>query len=139
MRLFLDTNVLLDILLEREAFVVDSTLVFQQCVDGRNEGLFCALSACNIVYILRNRFPREQIRAKVLKMAELLRMTDTAAAEVKAALSCESSDFEDEVQLRSAIAAGADVIVTRDKDGFVNSPIPVMTPPEFLGQLEQSQ
>lgn len=135
MRLFLDTNVLLDVLLEREGFVADSARVFHHCVDGAHEGVFCALSACNIVYILRNRFPSRQIRDKVLKMAELLHMTDTAAEAVRASLSCDGIDFEDEVQLRSAKAAGADVIVTRDKDGFTNADIPVMTPTEFLDSL----
>jgi len=43
-----------------------------------------------------------------------------------------TNDFEDEVQYRAALAAHADILVTRDKDGFVNATMPVMTPAEFL-------
>lgn len=45
-----------------------------------------------------------------------------------------TDDFEDEVQYRSALAARADIIVTRDKTGFGNAEIPVMTPAEFLSK-----
>lgn len=46
-----------------------------------------------------------------------------------------AEDFEDEVQYRAALAAGADIIVTRDKPGFVNAAIPVMSPTELLRSI----
>jgi predicted nucleic acid-binding protein len=84
------------------------------------------------VYILRNQFAGEVLRNQVLALGSILDMLDTRAAEVKAALAGTDSDFEDAVQRICAEDNGADVIVTRDKDGFVNATIPVMTPAEFL-------
>jgi predicted nucleic acid-binding protein len=84
------------------------------------------------VYILRNQFAGEVLRNQVLALGSILDMLDTRAAEVKAALAGTDGDFEDAVQRICAEDNGADVIVTRDKDGFVNATIPVMTPAEFL-------
>ena len=84
------------------------------------------------MYILRNQFAGEVLRNQVLALGSILEMLDTRAAEVKAALAGTDGDFEDAVQLICAEDNGADVIVTRDKDGFVNATIPVMTPAEFL-------
>ena len=132
MKLFFDTNVLLDVLQQREGFVADSATVLSKCVAGVHTGMFSALSACNMVYILHHRFSREWISAEIQKLAEILEMHDTRAAEVKAALAGDDSDFEDAVQRICAEDNGADVIITRDKDGFANATIPVLTPTDFL-------
>ena len=100
-------------------------------------GCFSSLSACNIVYILRNQFDDEVLRNQVLALGSILEMLDTRAAEVKAALASGNRDFEDAVQCICAEDNGADVIITRDKDGFVNATIPVMTPGEFLLQFNK--
>jgi predicted nucleic acid-binding protein len=63
-------------------------------------------------------------------------MFDTRAAEVKAALAGADSDFEDAVQRICAEENGVDVIITRDKSGFADAKIPVMTPTEFLNKIE---
>ena len=53
-------------------------------------------------------------------------------ADIKANLGADHPDFEDSLQIAVALSWGADVIVTRDKTGFVNSPIKVLSPAEFL-------
>jgi len=130
---FLDTNVLIDFLTARGSFGPNARAIVRMC-NGSNSlrGCFSSLSACNIVYILRNQFASELLRNQVLALGSILEMIDTRAAEVKAALAGADSDFEDAVQRICAENNGADVIVTRDKDGFVNATIPVMTPVEFL-------
>ena len=132
MKVFFDTNVLLDVLQQRAGFVVDSSKTLSLCAAGIHQGTFSALSACNMVYILHGYFSRDWIMAEILKLSTILELLDTRAAEVKAALASGDSDFEDAVQRICAEDNGADVIVTRDKDGFVNATIPVMTPAEFL-------
>ena len=139
MKLFFDTNVLLDILQVREKFVVDSSKVFSKCALGVHGGMFSSLSACNMVYVSRRYFSQEQVQSMVLTMSKTIRLLDTRAEEVAVALSGISTDFEDEVQRLCAENNGADVIITRDKDGFTNASIPVMTPTEFLDWQEQDQ
>lgn len=70
------------------------------------------------------------------KVASLIGLLPIDPADIKANLGAEHPDFEDSLQIAAATAWGADVIVTRDKDGFANSPIKVLTPTEFLSGLD---
>ena len=54
-------------------------------------------------------------------------------------LGADHPDFEDTLQIAAAKEWGADVIVTRDRDGFANSPVKVMTPAEFLNAFVEDQ
>ena len=87
MTVFLDTNVLIDFLTARGSFGPNARAIVRMC-NGSNSlrGCFSSLSACNIVYILRNHFAGEVLRNQVLALGSILEMIDTRAAEVKAAL-----------------------------------------------------
>lgn len=133
MRIFFDTNVLLDVLLFRAPHAEHSAKVLSLCAAGGAQGIFSALSACDMVYILRRSgLPEADAKSKVLKLAIDVGMTDVDAASVKDALREESPDFEDAVQMLCAMSNHADMIITRDKTGFLNAKIPVLTPTEFL-------
>ena len=137
MTAFLDTNVLIDFLTARGSFGPNARAVVE-IYNGSNSvsGCFSSLSACDIVYILRNHFTGEVLRNQILALGSILEMFDTRAAEVKAALAGADSDFEDAVQRICAEDNGVDVIITRDKSGFADAKIPVMTPTEFLNKIE---
>ena len=137
MKVFLDTNVLIDFLTARGPFGPNARAIVRMC-NGSNSvrGCFSSLSACDIAYILRNQFPYEVLWGQILALGSILEMLDTRAAEVKAALAGDDVDFEDAVQRICAVENGADFIITRDKDGFVNATIPVMSPTEFLDKFE---
>ena len=55
MRLFLDTNVILDIFMRREPFYAASAQVVYLCESGKHIGSITTLTACNVVYALRKR------------------------------------------------------------------------------------
>ena len=140
MKIFLDTNILIDFLTAREPFGPDACAIIRKCAgDNLVRGCFSSLSACDIVYILRNCFDVDELRKQVFALGSILEMLDTRATEVKTALSSDEDDFEDTVQRLCAENNGADVIITRDKYGFTNASIPVMTPTEFLDWQEQDQ
>ena len=133
MRIFFDTNVLLDVLLFRTPHAEHSAKVLSLCAAGGAYGIFSVLSACNMVYILRrNGLSEAAAKSKVLELAMTIGMADVDSASVKDALRGDSSDFEDSVQALCAVNNRANVIVTRDKTGFVSAKIPVLTPTEFL-------
>ena len=87
------------------------------------------------MYVLRKYLSQIAARDILYRLTNVFSMLDTTAENVAAALIGNNIDFEDEVQLQCAESWGADVIVTRDKDGFRNSSIKVMTPAEFLKDL----
>ena len=104
-------------------------------MDG-NEGAFSSLSACDAVYILGRAVGRKQAESFVKRMVSMVGLVTLQAESVRRNLGEEHPDFEDSVQISCAQEWGADVIVTRDKAGFANSPIKVMTPSELLDSVE---
>ena len=132
MKIFLDTNVLLDYLLDRSPFADDAEEVVGVCTENGNLGAFSTLTACNMVYIMSKAIPRKDAEALVLQVAKLIGMTVVETEDIKSNLGAEHPDFEDAVQISAAVRWGADVIITRDKRGFTGSPLKVMTPAEFL-------
>lgn len=135
MKIFVDTNVIIDYLADRAPFADDAEAVVDVCVSDGNEGAITGLSACNAVYILGRTIGRREAELIVKKVASLFCFLPIDPAVIKANLGAEHPDFEDSLQIAAATAWGADVIVTRDRDGFANSPIKVLTPAEFLSSL----
>ena len=132
MRVFLDTNVLLDVLGDRRPFVGQAKPIWLLVERGRIEGLVSALSFSNVFYILR-KYAGAQTALASLRQ---LRATFTAVAcdqgVIDRALASDFGDFEDAVQYFSARAADAACIVTRDPGHFVACSIPVLSPAQFL-------
>lgn len=133
MKLFFDTNVLLDVLLNRAQFVVSSKAALALCAKGQHQGCFSALSACDMVYILgRCGLSGDEARKAVCTLSEVVEMLPIKPELVRAALVANARDFEDMVQQLSAKEYGADIILTRNKSDFFDSEVAVMTPTEFL-------
>ncbi len=132
MKLFFDTNVVLDLLAGREPFFRDSCRVHSLCARGIHEGLVADFTFCTIAYVLRREKTVEEMRKTLRGIQDILSVVPVGPRAITDAIAFFRGDFEDEVQLRAALAAGADAILTRDKVGFANATIPVMTPTEFL-------
>jgi predicted nucleic acid-binding protein len=132
MRLFLDTNILLDVFLNRGG-KASSLQVLQQCVMPGNEGWIAWHTLSNAFYIVR-RETKSLAEAKRFA-SELLLWCNVATVgtpEAQAAEAMGLSDIEDAMQIAAARACVADAIITRNTPDFVSSPIPVMTPEEWL-------
>ena len=135
MKVLIDTNVILDVLCNREEFVVDSLRVFQCCETQRITGYISALSIPNIVYIMRKELDPEQIKeilhtlTMVFSVAELRETGLLKAAELVFA------DYEDAIQSACAARVRADYIVTRNGKDFADSPVPAISPADLLKRL----
>ena len=136
MKVFFDTNVLLDLVAERRPFLDDSREAISLGLTDGVEGMAADLTFCTVAYVMRSLLQEDRLRIVLRTLLKYVSVVPVGAKAISDAIENFASDFEDEVQLRSAIAAGADVIVTRDKDGFVNSTIPVLTPTEFLDKMD---
>ncbi len=132
MNVFLDTNVLLDVLTERKGFYRDSFRVWTLAEQGKIRAMVSVISFSNIYYIAQKVAGRRTAD-------RLLRMVRDTFAPVafdeqilNQAIDAELRDFEDAIQFFTAQRAGADTIVTRNPRHFPTGDIPVQTPAEFL-------
>ena len=134
MKIFLDTNVLLDIFMRREPYYDASAQVVYACERGQFTGGFTTLSACNIVYALRKQLGSAQTIEAIRRLVGIIEPIGTSVASLLQSLENPQTDFEDTVQSKCALEWNADSIITRDKSGFASCTIPVLTPSDFLLQ-----
>ena len=132
MRLFLDVNVLLDVLLSRQPFVDDSERVLNLCAKKVFDGCCSGLTICNLMYILRKHCTIDIARRCMIDFSTYVNVVDVKSTSIANALHSSNPDFEDAVQARCAVECGADAIITRDKTGFEDADIPAYTPTELL-------
>ena len=132
MRLWIDTNVLLDVLCDRPGFADDAAKIWKLCEIGEAEGYISTLSVLNIAYILRKELPEESIRPVLQKLMLLFSVADLKAEDVARAAKLPFRDYEDAVQAAGAARIKADYIVTRNGKDYADSRVPVVSPAEFL-------
>lgn len=136
MRVLVDTNIILDFLLEREPFFQVADLLFQEINAGRVVGNVTATTLTDILYIARKHTRSvEQARQAILETLTVMVICPVNRAILEAAFVSGLADFEDAIQVFCAIEQGLDAILTRDAKGFLNSSIPVLSIPELLRRL----
>lgn len=136
MKAYIDTNILVDLVLSREEWLSDAQRVFALGYAGEVRLVVSALSFVNTVYLARKyKFPADKVYSTLRLIAEFVEVADLGGMNVIEMLSSDWKDYEDATQYRSAIDVGADCIVTRDKKDFQKSEMPVFTATEFFSQL----
>ena len=139
MRVLIDTNIILDFLLQREPFFQNAELLFQAIDQGQVIGYVTATTLTDIFYISRRHTRSvEQARQAVSETLTAMVICPVDRAVLELAFDSGLADFEDAVQIFSAVVEGLDAIVTRDVQGFLNSPVPpVLSVQELLQQVKQ--
>lgn len=136
MNVFLDTNVVIDFMGEREGFFADASAIFSMIADGTIKASTSALTIVNCAYILKKAFNSDLMLDKVEALCQLLEVTPIDKAQLQGAARMRPHDFEDAVQYLSALPARPDLIITRDGKGYREFDIPVMTPAEFVKKVK---
>ena len=131
MRVFVDTNILIDLVCEREPFVEDARKLFAMGYTGQLQLVVSALSIVNTIYVGR-KYGYTDIKEQLVRVAGFVEVADLKAMISIAALESKWSDYEDAVQCFTATNELSDCIVTRNKKDFLYSPIPVYDIKEFL-------
>ena len=137
MKVFFDTNVLIDVLAKREPFYTDSASLWTLAERRAIEGLVSAISFTNIYYIVRRLSQLKQARRALVLLRDTFTPVACDADIIRRAIDAPFKDFEDAVQHMSAVQAGAACLVSRNPDHFSSAEeVPVLTPSEFLAAYE---
>ena len=137
MNVFLDTNVVIDFMGEREGFFDDAAAIFAMIEDRMITASVSALSIVNCAYILKKAFSSDMMLDKVEALCQMLNVVPIDRSQLLNAIQLRPYDYEDAVQYLSALPYHPDVIITRDKRGFNDFDILVMTPAEFVSKAKQ--
>ena len=135
MRILLDTNVILDLLLDREGFVENATTIWEMNNNGQIEIFIAAITPTTIFYVARKRKGVELAREYVTDMLTVTQICPLTRQVFLNAQTLQFKDYEDAVQVASAMLAGLDCIVTGDLKDFKTSPLPVYSPSDFIALL----
>ena len=138
MNVLFDTNVVLDVLLEREPFVDASAKLFALVDNGRIRGSVCATTVTTVFYIAAKDFGQRRARDQVHGLLGLFEVAPVDRDVLDGALDIDFSDYEDAVLHEAARASGATAIVTRNRRDFANSAIPALDPQEMLAAIAAS-
>lgn len=133
-RIFLDTNVLIDVILKRDDYV-SAANVLALSENPRYTLYVSVLTMANIVYILRKEWKGDPLYDMLLRLSSLLNICSITDSDYDQAVALRAKDFEDALQYYSALSAQCDVIVTRNVKDFYFSDLTVSTPAQFLLSL----
>lgn len=133
MRILIDTNVVLDIILKREPFFEASYRALRLALERDEECFISATAATDIFYVLRKSFQsREMAKAHLHSLSQLAQFTDVQAIDIANALISDMGDFEDAVVDAVATRIGADYVLTRNVTDFQGATVAAIPPSDFI-------
>ncbi|MBU4485730.1 MAG: PIN domain-containing protein [Candidatus Delongbacteria bacterium] len=135
-KIFIDSDIILDLLLERKPFFSPSAELFNLIEDKKIHASVSALHFSNLFYIIRKVKGKESAKTVLRKLKILVKVLSVDEKVIELALESDFSDFEDAIQYYACLDNKIDVIITRNKGDFRNSKLPVMTAEEFIAVLK---
>ena len=140
MKVFYDSNVVLDVLLNRTDFLTDSFAALKFSETRKVKGYISVVSTTDIFYLVNRNLKDTQ--QSIEKMRVLFSIVDIAKADKKIALNALNSgwkDFEDAVQYSVAKKLGTKYIITRNQKDYLKSDIQVVSPKEFTKLMQSNR
>lgn len=136
MKILIDTNIILDILMKREPFFESSAKILKLSENNIIDAFISANSVTDIYYILKKYMPDKAVlKGTVIKLLSILNIAGITKKHISHAFELDFNDFEDALQSACAKSLNADYIVSRNINDFKNSSIPAITPDVFLTSL----
>jgi len=131
-RVFVDTDIILDLLSHREPFYDHAALLFSSADRNEISLYVSALSFANLNYMLSKQYSAAQARKLLLRFKTLINVLAVNDKILDLALSSDFKDFEDALQYQTAIENNINILLTRNLKDFKTADIPVMTAEQFL-------
>jgi predicted nucleic acid-binding protein len=132
MNVFLDTNVLLDVLAEREPFYREAFQLWSLAEQGRVRGLISAISFNNLYYVVRKLAGAQKAVRALRMLRDTFSVVPLDEQTLMQAIDAGFKDFEDAIQFFGALKADAACLITRNPGDYPAGQLPIQTPREFL-------
>jgi len=131
-RIFVDTNILLDVLLEREGFYYDALKIWTHAEEGNVEACIAVISLNNVHYVLRKLKSETTAMIAVKILLQIFKVVPVDAEILRRAVDFHDRDFEDDIQLQCALKAKCSQLFTRNPNHYDHSAIAVVPPSAFM-------
>ena len=138
-KIFLDTNIILDFLGEREGFYLPSARILTLADQNKIQIYTSATSIFNTYYLLTKFENSKMALEKIRKFKVLCSISLVDDEVIEKALHSNFKDFEDAIQYFSALASNCNLIITRNERDFKNALIPVMNGESYLETLKNKK
>jgi predicted nucleic acid-binding protein len=138
MNVLLDTNIIFDLMLERDPWRAEAEEIAEAGAHGRLQAHVCTSAITDVFYISRKLVGVERARRIIRNCLDALQIVSVTRDLLDAAERWEGADFEDNLQIICAVDARLEAIVTRNPRDFAGSPLPVLTPTELLALLAKA-
>jgi len=135
-KLFLDTNVVVDLLGEREPFYDSIAKIATLADKGKIHLIISALTYSTVYYLLSRFEDKEVVKDKIRKFKVIAETSDLTDKIIDIGLTSKFKDFEDSLQYYCAVKMGCNMLITRNGKDFKESEIPVFSPDEYLSRLK---
>jgi predicted nucleic acid-binding protein len=132
MKILIDTNVALDILLQRQPWYTNAALVFSFAQRNYIECYISASAITDIFYVAKKDLGKSGARAAMKILLQVFRPATVTDSHIYQALEAEWDDFEDSVQFIVGEGLSVDYIVTRNTQDFLSGSITAVTPERFI-------
>ncbi len=134
-RVLVDTNVVLDVLLDRQPHFTASAALWAAVENGKADGLLAAHAVTTIHCLLSRKLGASGARQSLRAILKVFGVAPVDGNILQQAIQAPGQDFEDSVTAAAAGASGCHLIVTRDQKGFRRSPLPAVDPAQALALL----
>ncbi len=134
-RVLFDSDVVMEVLLQRQPFFAASALALDTVAQGKVEGYLAGHAITNLFYLLRRHLGSDRNRETLNTLMSKMRVAAVTDAAIREALASPFPDFEDAVTHAAARGEGIEAIITRNIKDFRLGTIPAMLPEVFLATL----
>ncbi len=138
-KVLLDTNICLDVILEREPFAEKSGKIMGKAESGIFFAFLAAHGFDTLFYVLMSKIGRKKAYQGIRILRSVCHIADVTQPVIDKALQLKWPDFEDAIHYQAALAEGCDAIVTRNPSDFKESSLPVFTPFQFLAETDEQE
>lgn len=135
MKLFLDTNILIDVIANRKPWVDEALVLLELAKQKKLTLIVTDFSFINLAYITRKLFTQEELYALFSDLCLYVKVVEVGGMIIKKSFQKRWKDMEDCVQYLVAKREEADYLITRNEKDFSDSDIPVLSPSEFLDMI----
>ena len=136
MKVLIDTNVALDILLKRQ-YYSNALTVFKLAEEKIISGYISASAITDIFFLSKNDLGKKPAKEALKRILSVFKPAAVTDSHIYQALDLDWSDFEDSIQFVVGESLLADYIITRNVQDFSASPIPAVTPEHFLQSITE--